>query len=87
MSAASKEVAQKRGKRNQSYLEKKGAALSVEAVRQVLFADCTCEPQCMYTVINELDNAVEFFLEIRRERFQGPISVFSRVFVFFLLAL
>jgi hypothetical protein len=83
MSAAPKDVAPKREKRNQSFLQKKGAALSEEAVRAVLFADCTCDPQCMYTLINEVDNVVEFFLEIRRERFQGAIRV---MFFFFYLA-
>ena len=64
----------KRERRNQTYLAKKGEALSIEAIRDNLFMECGCDPQCMYTVINELDDAVQFCLDLRRKRFAGVMK-------------
>ena len=73
MSATTTQVCNKRCKRNESYLVKKGITVSEAAVRNALYMECTCDPQCMYKVINQVDNAVQFVLDLRRKRFEGVI--------------
>ena len=63
----------KRGgnRNNKSFFEKKSNLLQKHSVLQVLDNACLCEDECMWKLMNKLDNVVETVLEMRRQRFHG----------------
>lgn len=58
---------------NKTFFEKKNDLLRRQSVLDILQMPCqTCEEDCMWALVNKLENVVETILEMRRKRFAGP---------------
>ena len=77
----------RRGRNNRSFFQKKSDALSKESVLSVFELECNCDEMCCYLLASQLDNPLEFILNMRRDRFTGMSRAFQGTFFFILLDL
>ena len=53
--------------------DKKDLALTEGAILGILEMECNCEPECMWTLCNKLEDPVETIRTMRQRRFAGPL--------------
>ena len=55
-----------------SFFDKKSECLSESSVRKLLLQmECGCPESCTWKIVNNLDNACDFVMQMRRDRFAG----------------